>query len=101
MVMYNMILPNGRISITHLLPFDRLLVRCMAFTDFMGFAGAKKTEIMPTEFVPSNYGVYPPPDWVFDHLYELGYQDMRAWLEKHLDERLAEIKASDAEAGAI
>lgn len=78
---------------------DSMSVRCMAFTDFMGFAGAKKTEIMPTEFVPSNYGVYPPPDWVFDHLYELGYQDMRAWLEKHLDERLAEIKASDAEAG--
>lgn len=73
---------------------DQFSVRCMAFSDAIGISGKSQTEIMPTEFVPSNYGVFPPAPWVFDHMYELGYQDMSAWLENHLHERVAEMQAA-------
>merc|ERR1719331_1385419 len=33
-------------------------------------------DVRPTEFVPSAFGLFPPPVTMLRHLYELGYQDM-------------------------
>lgn len=59
--------------------------------DFAHFTGATP-DIAPSEFVPINYAVYPPNAATLEHLFELGYRDMEAWLDAHLEERVAQIK---------
>lgn len=54
--------------------------------DVIGVSGVKP-DIAPSELVPVNWGVYPPDTATIDHLFELGYRDMEAWLDANLDER--------------
>jgi len=66
---------------------------CWEGLDLFSLSG-KKADVGPTEFVPNTWGVYPPAVEMLDHLYELGYQDMEAWLDKFLEQRLQEVAAS-------
>mmetsp|Transcript_163232 Transcript_163232/g.523602 ORF Transcript_163232/g.523602 Transcript_163232/m.523602 type:complete len:465 (-) Transcript_163232:647-2041(-) len=61
--------------------------------DVMHFSGVTP-DIAPSEFVPLSWGVLPPDEATLLHLFELGYRDMEAWVEAHLDERLGQIRAS-------
>jgi len=76
---------------------DEFSVRIKPFCDG-GILGGKP-EITPTEFVPGNYGLYPAALESLDHLYELGYQDMEAWLDQHLAQWLEKIRKGYADKG--
>jgi len=67
-----------------------------AGTDFLRMTG-QKADVGPSEYVPLSFGMFPPPLTLLEHLYELGYQDMETWLERHLDERLEQLRAKGAD----
>lgn len=57
-------------------------------------------DVAPTELVPPNLGLWPPEPSTIDHLFELGFQDMDAWLRANLEERLLQVRSGLAEPAA-
>jgi hypothetical protein len=86
-------------AFTSFLPtVDEFSIKVKPFSDGLGiFAGA--CEVTPTEFVPSAFGLVPLSVGELDHLYELGYRDMDAWLETQLDARLQKIAKAQKDKG--
>ncbi|CAE8692220.1 unnamed protein product, partial [Polarella glacialis] len=75
---------------------DTLSVKVKPFCDgidLLSLTGSR-ADVGPTEYVPGSLGAYPPPATMLHHLYEMGYQDMEAWIETHLDEHIAKLKVS-------
>eukprot|EP00929_Paragymnodinium_shiwhaense_P007892 TRINITY_DN111814_c0_g1_i1.p1 TRINITY_DN111814_c0_g1~~TRINITY_DN111814_c0_g1_i1.p1 ORF type:complete len:642 (+),score=95.73 TRINITY_DN111814_c0_g1_i1:86-2011(+) len=64
--------------------------------DVLGLTG-RRPDVGPTEYVPSSFGGFPPAETMLDHLYELGYRDMEAWLDQFLEERVQKIAESAPE----
>ncbi|CAJ1333172.1 unnamed protein product [Effrenium voratum] len=58
----------------------------------------ERADVGPSEYVPMSFCVFPPPRTMLEHLYELGYQDMETWLERHLEERLQSLDSQAAQA---
>lgn len=73
---------------------DEFSVKVKPFSDGLNLFGKSVPDVTPTEFVPLGYGFWPPDPTGLDHLYELGYRDMEAWLQEHLQQRLAKIRTS-------
>jgi len=73
---------------------DESTITLKPFTDGFDITHltGRTADITPSEFVPINYAVYPPNGAMLEHLFELGYRDMEAWLDAHLEERVAQIK---------
>mmetsp|Transcript_57735 Transcript_57735/g.160973 ORF Transcript_57735/g.160973 Transcript_57735/m.160973 type:complete len:474 (+) Transcript_57735:153-1574(+) len=83
-------------GLTDFMPaIDENSVTVMPFSCRLDFR-AKKPDVAPTEFVPFTSIVWPPKPASIEHLYELGYQDMEAWLELHLAERIQKVSATTA-----
>lgn len=76
-------------GLTDFMPLiDSLSVKVKPFSDGM-FSAA---DVSPTEFVPGSFGLWPPQPATVDHLYELGFRDMEAWLDDELAGRLAQVR---------
>uniref|UniRef100_A0A6U6JA34 PNPLA domain-containing protein n=1 Tax=Zooxanthella nutricula TaxID=1333877 RepID=A0A6U6JA34_9DINO len=61
--------------------------------DILGASG-RKADICPTEFVPMRWIAMPPSERTMQHLFELGYRDMEAWLDLHLEDHVEKVRAS-------
>lgn len=56
----------------------------------------KRSDVGPSEYVPMSFGIFPAPVTFLEHLYELGYQDMKAWLQAHFEERAKDFETHQA-----
>mmetsp|Transcript_1177 Transcript_1177/g.2607 ORF Transcript_1177/g.2607 Transcript_1177/m.2607 type:complete len:696 (-) Transcript_1177:129-2216(-) len=84
-------------ALTDFMPrIDDNSVTVKSFSDGLNLASGR-ADVAPTEFVPGTWGLLPPAAATVDHLFELGYRDMEAWLDQHLAERLEKVQASEAQ----
>jgi len=74
---------------------DEFTINIKPFSDGLNMFGKGRAEIQPTEFIPGNYGVFPPSQETLDHLYELGYRDTESWINLHLEEHMKKVTVPD------
>lgn len=75
---------------------DEWSVKLKPFSDGLNVLGRRPPDVAPTEFVPPSYGIWPPDAATMDHLFELGYRDMEAWLDTNLESHLEKMPRQGA-----
>merc|ERR1712232_327181 len=79
-------------ALTQFLPvIDDTTITVKPFSDFLNLLSGGDADVVPTEWVPARNCVYPGNSMFVDHMFEMGYRDMEAWLEKHLTARLEKV----------
>lgn len=83
-------------GITQFLPkIDENSISVKPFSDALNLMSGGGADVCPTEWVPGSCGLYPGSVEFVDHLYEMGYQDMEAWLNKNLASRLEKCSGAN------